>query len=98
VKSEMVVGPDRPGRTVTVIGEIPLSNKAERAARNADYLLTPVGQHSGHDKCISPTQALSLAKSASVKNPVFSRINTRYALIGPVYIERTIELRESWRK
>ena len=76
ITSEMVLGPDQPGRTVAVLGEISDIDKCRPVAMGADCIVLPVGKDVTRQNGISPSEAVQFATDCSAPNLIFGRLET----------------------
>lgn len=87
ITSDMVLGPDRSGRIVAILGEASDPQSCRTTAQNADYLILPVGKDAIHNTGLTPDEAVQLGKASKVKNLVFGRVNATYTSILPTEID-----------
>jgi len=88
VKSEMVLGPPRPGRKIVYSGDTRQSENLVKLAENADMLIheatfdDELMERAMEDGHSTPSMAAETAKKAGVKRLVLTHISARYKDAG----------------
>ena len=72
----MVLGPDRPGRTLAVFGEISDVDRCRPVATGAHCIVLPVGKDATRQNGITPSEAVQFATDCSAPNLIFARHQT----------------------